>query len=219
MGLRRVIDDHVGRRVCQGNGGVGRRSRGDCSAPQPRARASASLARASRHCVRARARLSRDHGHVCRMGGQPESGGTVITRVVARDLVDEQPVPIAQGLHALRAIRVCLVLRACRVAIRDVRLLALGAVVPMLALVYVQTPERALANAFFVVVPLAAVFLSQRPRSAAYVAAIANGLVTAKVGLSTAWLPSSTILMIPAAASAAWVFWVAWRPAPDSPSN
>ena len=48
-------------------------------------------------------------------------------------------------------------------AVSRLRLLALGTVMPMLALVYVQTPERALANAFFVVVPLATILLSRVP--------------------------------------------------------
>lgn len=88
--------------------------------------------------------------------------------------------------------------------------LALGAVVPMLALVYVQTPERALGNAFFVVVPLATVFLSGVPPLVAWAAVISNGLVTAKIGLSTAWLPGSSIVLVPATLAAAWVLWHEW---------
>ena len=84
------------------------------------------------------------------------------------------------------------------------RQLALAAVLPIAALVYVQTPERALGNAFFVVVPLAGVFLSRLPPGTAWAAAITNGLVTAKLGLSTAWLPSSSILIVPAVLAAAW---------------
>ena len=68
---------------------------------------------------------------------------------------------------------------------------------PIAALVYVQTPERALGNAFFVVVPLAAAFLSRARPAAAWSAAITNGLVTAKIGLSATWLPSSSILILP----------------------
>jgi hypothetical protein len=84
------------------------------------------------------------------------------------------------------------------------RQLALAAILPIAALVYVQTPERALGNAFFVVVPLAAAFLSRVRPAAAWTAAITNGLVTAKIGLSAAFLPSSSILLIPAALAAAW---------------
>jgi len=85
-----------------------------------------------------------------------------------------------------------------------VRQLAVGAALPLLALVYVQTPERALGNAFFVIVPLAAAFLSRVPPAAGWAAAITSGLVTAKIGLSTEWLPSTTILLIPASLCAAW---------------
>lgn len=91
-----------------------------------------------------------------------------------------------------------------RYATPPFRQLALGAILPIAALTYVQTPERALGNAFFVVVPLAAAFLSRVPPAARWTAAVTNGLVTAKIGLSAAWLPSSTILMVPAAAAAAW---------------
>jgi len=91
-----------------------------------------------------------------------------------------------------------------RYATAPFRQLALGAALPIAALVYVQTPERALGNAFFVVVPLAAAFLSRARPAAAWCAAITNGLVTAKIGLSTTWLPSSSILILPAALAAAW---------------
>ena len=98
-----------------------------------------------------------------------------------------------------------------RFASSRLRSLALGALVPMLALNYVQNPERALANSFFVVIPLAVAFLSRLPRWVALVAAVANGLVTAKVGLSTEWLPPSRYLLIPAGVSAALAIWVGAR--------
>lgn len=87
-----------------------------------------------------------------------------------------------------------------------IRQLALAAILPIAALVYVQTPERALGNAFFVVVPLAAAFLSRLPWAPAWAAAITNGLLTAKIGLSSPWLPSSSILLLPATAAAVWAF-------------
>jgi hypothetical protein len=86
------------------------------------------------------------------------------------------------------------------------RQLALGSIAPIAALAYVQTPERALANAFFTIVPLASVFLSRVPPAAAWAAAIANALVTARFGLSTSWLPSTSILLIPASLAAVWAF-------------
>lgn len=95
-----------------------------------------------------------------------------------------------------------------------IRQLAVGAAVPLLALAYVQTPERALGNAFFVIVPLAGVFLSRVPPAMAWTAAITNGLFTAKIGLSTAWLPSSSILIVPALLAAAWAIVAHRRRAP-----
>ena len=85
-----------------------------------------------------------------------------------------------------------------------IRQLALGAALPILLLVYVQTPERALGNAFFVIIPLATAFLGQVPTLAAWAAAITSGLVTARMGLSTELLPSSSILLVPATMAAAW---------------
>lgn len=89
--------------------------------------------------------------------------------------------------------------------------LAAGAVPLILALVFVQTPERALGNAFFVVIPLAAAFLALVPPSVAWAAAITSGLVTARIGLSSELLPSSTVLLPPATAAAAWAFWSYFR--------
>jgi hypothetical protein len=97
-----------------------------------------------------------------------------------------------------------------RWAPRPLRSLALGTLLPVLALNYVQNPERALGNAFFVIAPLAAILLSRVPVPLAFFAAIANGLLTTKVGLSTAWLPSSSLLIIPAAVSAIWALWRGW---------
>jgi hypothetical protein len=95
-----------------------------------------------------------------------------------------------------------------RAADARLRSLARGVVVPFLALCYVQTPERALSNTFFIVVPLAAIYLSKGPAALTMLAAIANALVTAKVGTSSEWLPSSGLMMIPATLLAATVVWV-----------
>jgi hypothetical protein len=91
-----------------------------------------------------------------------------------------------------------------RYATAPIRALALAAIVPIAALAYVQTPERAIANAFFVVVPLASVYLSRLSPAAAWPAILTNALVTAKIGLSTTMLPSSSLLVIPASLAAAW---------------
>lgn len=90
---------------------------------------------------------------------------------------------------------------------RELQKLAIGATLPFLALNYVQNPERALGNLFFVVVPLATITLLRVPFGVALAAAITTGLVTAKVGSSTTWLPSSSYLLLAAAASAALVAW------------
>ncbi len=89
---------------------------------------------------------------------------------------------------------------------RDLQKLSIGVILPFLALNFVQNPERALGNLFFVVVPLATITLSRVPFSVALAAAITTGALTAKVGSSTAWLPSSAYLLIAATAPAALVF-------------
>jgi len=83
------------------------------------------------------------------------------------------------------------------------RVLAFAAVVLLPGLVYVQTVERALATASFVVVPLAALFLARSPILLGLAAALTNGLLTARVGLSTAWLPPVPYLLILAGTLAA----------------
>jgi hypothetical protein len=93
-----------------------------------------------------------------------------------------------------------------RHAPRRLQSLALATVLPIGALVFIQTPERALANAFFVVVPLAAAFLARLAPLTAWVAAITTSLVTARFGLSSDLLPSASILLIPATAAAMWAF-------------
>jgi hypothetical protein len=98
----------------------------------------------------------------------------------------------------------CFALLGYRYAPTRLRQLALGAIVPLLGLVYIQTPERALGNAFFVVVPLAATFLARASTAAAWAAVITNGLLTARLGLSTDWLPGTTVLIGPALLAGGW---------------
>jgi hypothetical protein len=82
------------------------------------------------------------------------------------------------------------------------KLLCLGSLV-LVAVVYVQTPERALSTMSFAVVPTAALFLSRVPPALALPAAATNALLTARVGLSSALLPPVGYLMLAAGAAAA----------------
>lgn len=102
-----------------------------------------------------------------------------------------------------------------RLARVDLRHLALGAVMPFLALNYVQNPERALANTFFVVVPLAAIALSRVPLAVALGAVITNAALTARIGTGTTWLPPVPVLFGPALVMAVWVFWHLRAPSTD----
>lgn len=84
---------------------------------------------------------------------------------------------------------------------RHWRALALALIAPMLFLIVIQTPERALGNAFLVVAPLAALYASREP-VVGWLAIVLNGLITAKAGSSSAWLPSARWLLVPAAVAA-----------------
>jgi hypothetical protein len=88
-------------------------------------------------------------------------------------------------------------------------------ILPMALLVVIQTPERALGNAFFVVAPLAALYASRHPAAGATAIAL-NGLITAKAGTSSAWLPSARWCLIPAAVAAVVLI---LRPSRNSPGN
>ena len=88
-----------------------------------------------------------------------------------------------------------------RVAPASWRALAIGTIPPMLLLLIAQTPERALGNAFYVVVPLAILMASRAPALAGAAVAL-NALVTAKAGSSSLWLPSARWVLLPAAAAA-----------------
>ena len=81
------------------------------------------------------------------------------------------------------------------------RALAIGTIPPMLLLLVAQTPERALGNAFFVVIPLAVLFAARAPLVGS-VAIGLNALVTAKAGSSSPWLPSARVTLLLAAAAA-----------------
>lgn len=99
-----------------------------------------------------------------------------------------------------------------RIASPSFRALALGTIAPMAVLMIAQTPERALGNAFYAVIPLA-VMLPARVPALASIAIILNGLLTAKAGSSAVLLPSAKWTLIPAAIAAGLVIWNARKSA------
>lgn len=90
------------------------------------------------------------------------------------------------------------------------RALAIATILPMAILMIVQTPERALGNACYVVVPLAALFAARAPLLGS-VAIGLNGLMTAKAGTSSLWLPSARWVLIPAGLAALALLGAAWK--------
>ncbi|MGH9384937.1 MAG: hypothetical protein ACRD2N_11685 [Vicinamibacterales bacterium] len=69
------------------------------------------------------------------------------------------------------------------------RALAAGAVLPALAFMYVETPDRALFNLFFVVAPLAALALISTPLIARWVFVASYGLANLRMASSWEVLP------------------------------
>jgi hypothetical protein len=81
------------------------------------------------------------------------------------------------------------------------RALAPALILPMSILMVIQTPERALGNAFFIVAPLAALYASREPMIGSLAIAL-NALITAKAGTSSVWLPSARWTLLPAGIAA-----------------
>lgn len=103
-----------------------------------------------------------------------------------------------------------LALAGWRTAPKPWRTLAIATMPAMLFLLVIQTPERALGNAFFIVVPLAALLASRSP-ALGVAAVLINGLITAKAGTSSEWLPSARWTLVPAAIITALLLVRAWR--------
>lgn len=89
----------------------------------------------------------------------------------------------------------------------DLLKLTIGAAAPFLALVYVQNPERALGNLFFVVVPLAVVTLSRVPFWMGLIAATLGTAISVRAATASDWLPASNATIPLAMLAAAGVLW------------
>lgn len=104
-----------------------------------------------------------------------------------------------------------------RIAPGPWRAIALATIPAMLFLMVIQTPERALGNAFFVVIPFAILGAARFPALAG-AALAANALITAKAGTSSPYLPSARWTLIPAAIATALLIMRA-RPVTPRPSR
>lgn len=94
-----------------------------------------------------------------------------------------------------------------RRAHHDLRALAIGAAVPFLALVYVQNPERALGNLFFIVIPLAVRTLAGVPFWLAAMAATTSTVLSVRTATMNDWLPSAKYTVPVATLVGALVLW------------
>lgn len=71
------------------------------------------------------------------------------------------------------------------------RALLVGAVFPALAFMYVETPDRALFNFFFVIGPLAAIALASLPALVGWLFVVSFGLANLRMASSWAAIPSA----------------------------
>jgi hypothetical protein len=99
---------------------------------------------------------------------------------------------------------------------RDLRLLALAAVPAVLALVYVQQPDRALWNFHFIAIPLAVLVLARLPAWAAALFVGCYGFGNLRLGAQVQFIPAARFavgLSIVIAAAAAAITFVGRRAA------
>lgn len=101
---------------------------------------------------------------------------------------------------------------------RALRGLAIAAVPAAAAFVYVATPERAIGNFFYLVVPLAALVLSSLPAAVTAVFVACFGLANLRIGAQIPGVPASRYALLATSAIAAAALWTAWRSRrPQSP--
>lgn len=93
----------------------------------------------------------------------------------------------------------------------DLRRLALGTVVPFAALNYVQNPERAIGNVFFIILPLAGVALARVPAGLAITATALSTAISTRAATSSDWLPPTKYTLIVGAIAAGAVLRAYWH--------
>ncbi len=94
------------------------------------------------------------------------------------------------------------------------RSLCLGAIPALLAFVYVATPERALWNFYFLIIPLGAIVLAHVPPAWSWVFVAAYTLANFRIGAQISQVPASRYALVVASAIALVAVVRAWR-APD----
>ena len=98
------------------------------------------------------------------------------------------------------------------------RALCVGAVPALLAFAYVATPERALWNFYFLVIPAGAIVLAQVPPLLSWLFVAAYALANFRIGAQIAQVPASRYALAVSGAIALFAVVRAWRaprPAPE----
>jgi hypothetical protein len=91
------------------------------------------------------------------------------------------------------------------------RALCLGAIPALLAFVYVATPERALWNFYFLVIPAGAIVLAQLPPPLSWVFVAAYALANFRIGAQISQVPASRYALALSIAIALFAVVRAWR--------
>ena len=105
-----------------------------------------------------------------------------------------------------------------RLAPKKLRDLAIAAVPAALAFVYVATPERALGNFFFLVIPLAAIVLALLPSAMGWAFVALYALANLRIGAQIPGVPSARYALIGSMVIAGFALAAAWRSPAAPPS-
>ena len=100
-----------------------------------------------------------------------------------------------------------------RLAPQALRHLALAAIPAAAAFVYVATPERAIGNFYYLVVPLGALVLASLPVAATAAFVACFGLANVRIGAQIAGVPASRYALLASSVIAAAAVVAAWRSA------
>lgn len=98
------------------------------------------------------------------------------------------------------------------------RAFAIAAVLPGLALSYVQIPDRALWNFYFLWIPLAAIVLSAVPSALAWAFVVLFGMTNLRIGAQLAGVPSMGVPMAITIAIAGVAIFTKWRSLRSGPT-
>lgn len=102
---------------------------------------------------------------------------------------------------------------------RRLRQLAVASIPGIVAFAYVETPERALWNFYFLAIPLAAVVLIELPTAAAWIFVVGYGGANLKLGAQLPFAPPARFPLVVSLMLAAAALFYAWRNSSSTPTS